>query len=63
MILVNLTPIRLKFFELRAAETVLSKEWELNGPLFLDITRQSRLLLPQIDFHFKFLHAKVDIVL
>ena len=50
-------------FKLRAVETTLSKEWELNVPLFLDITRQSRVLLPQIHLRFKFLPAKADFVL
>ena len=47
----------------RALETATSKEWELEGPLFLDITRQSRYLLPQIDLRFKLLPAKADFVL
>lgn len=47
----------------RTAETAASKEWELEGPLFLDITRQSRYLLPQTDLRFKLLPAKADFVL
>lgn len=47
----------------RAADTSGSAEWELNGPLFLDITRQSRYLLPQTDLRLKFLPAKPDFVL
>ena len=50
-------------FKARAEETKLSSEWELNGPLFLDITRQSRYLLPQTDMRFKFLPIKSDFVL
>ena len=47
----------------RAIETAVSKEWELEGPLFLDITRQSRYLIPQIDMRFKFLPATPEFVL
>ena len=47
----------------RAKETATSKEWELEGPLFLDITQQSRYLLPQIDLRFKLLPAKAEFVL
>ena len=47
----------------RGAETSGSAEWELNGPLFLDITRQSRFLLPQTDMTIKLLPAKPEFVL
>ena len=50
-------------FKLRAIETALPKGRELNVSLFLDITRQSRFLLPQTDLCFKFLPAKADFVL
>ena len=50
-------------FEFRKKETELSQVWELQGPLFLDLTRQSRYLLPQIDLRFKFLPAKAEFVL
>ena len=39
------------------------KASQLNVPLFLDITRQSRPLLPQIDLRFKLLPAKAGFVL
>ena len=47
----------------RNKETANSKEWELQGPLFLDLTRQSRFLLPQTNLRFKFMQAKPEFVL
>ena len=50
-------------FKLRQAATDTSQEWELLGPLFLDLTRQSRYLLPLTDMRFKLLPAKPEFVL
>ena len=50
-------------YKLRQVETKGSKEWELLGPLFLDMTRQSRFILPQTDIRFKLLPAKPEFVL
>ena len=50
-------------FALRKKETENSQEWELMGPLFLDMTRQSRYLLPLTDIRFKLLPAKPEFVL
>lgn len=50
-------------FSLRKQETESGKVWELMGPLFLDMTRQSRYLLPQTDVYLKLLPAKADFVL
>ena len=47
----------------RKKYTATSKEWELLGPLFLDLTRQSRYLLPQTDMRFKLLPAKPEFAL
>jgi len=47
----------------RSAETEKSKEWEMMGPLFLDLTRQNRYLLPQTDVRLKLLQAKADFAL
>lgn len=52
-----------KGFKFRSQETIGSKTWELYGPLFLDMTRQSRYLLPQTDMRFKFLPSKDDFCL
>ena len=41
----------------RAAETDSSTIWEVQGPLFLDMTRQPRYLIPQIDMRLKLLPA------
>lgn len=49
--------------QFRSKETDKSKQWELLGPLFLDMTRQSRFLLPQTDFRLKFLPSKPEFVL
>ena len=50
-------------FKLRRAETDVSQEWELLGPLFLDMTRQSRYILPLTDIRFKLLLAKPEFAL
>ena len=47
----------------RSQETALSKEWEVMGPLFLDLFRQNRYLLPQTDVRLKLLRAKPEFVL
>jgi hypothetical protein len=49
--------------KLRREETDKGKVWELMGPLFLDLTRQSRYLLPLTDIHLKLLPAKTEFVL
>ena len=41
----------------RRKETANGKVWEIMGPLFLDMTRQPRYLLPSTDVHFKFIPA------
>ena len=41
----------------RAAETSGSGIWEVQGPLFLDMTRQTRYILPQVDIRLKLLLA------
>lgn len=48
-------------FRMNAAED--SKECQLYGPLFLDMTRQSRFILPQTSLRFKFLPAKPEFAL
>ena len=50
-------------FKLRQEDCGKGQIWELMGPLFLDITRQSRYLLPQTNLKFKFLPAEADFVL
>ncbi|MEL7309815.1 MAG: hypothetical protein AAGK05_19550, partial [Pseudomonadota bacterium] len=47
----------------RRAETDNGKSWELMGPLFLDLTRQPRYLLPQTDMRLKLLPAKAKFAL
>lgn len=47
----------------RSKETVAGKVWEIMGPLFLDMTRQPRYLLPQTDVYLKLLPAKADFVI
>ena len=50
-------------FQLREQETEGGKSWEIMGPLFFDMTRLSRYLLPQTDLQFKFWPSKEDFVL
>ena len=50
-------------YKFRVKETEGTKEWELYGPLFLDMTRQSRYLLPKTDLRFKLIPSKDDFVL
>jgi hypothetical protein len=45
-------------FKFRSAATNDHKEWHMYGPLFLDMTRQARYMLPQTDLTFKLLPAK-----
>ena len=52
-----------KGIQFRAKETDKSNVWELMGPLFLDMTRQSRYLLPQTDIRLKLLPSKSDFAL
>lgn len=47
----------------RAKETASSKVWELMGPLFFDLSRQNRFLLPQTDVRIKLLPAKAEFAL
>ena len=47
----------------RRRETEAGAVWEIMGPLFLDMTRQSRYLLPQTNIRLKLLPAKADFVL
>ena len=47
----------------RSKETDKSHAWELMGPLFLDMTRQSRYLLPQTDIRLKLLPSKPEFAL
>ena len=49
--------------KLRRAETEGGKVWEIMGPLFLDMTRQARYLLPSTDLHLKFLPASSQFAL
>lgn len=48
-------------FRMNAIED--SKECQLYGPLFLDMTRQSRFVLPQTNLRFKLLPAKPEFAL
>ena len=56
-------PVNNTGYKMRKEETEESSEWELLGPLFLDLTRQSRYLLPQVDLRVKLHPAKADFVL
>ena len=47
----------------RRAETDKGAVWEIMGPLFLDMTRQARYLLPQTNLSLKLLPAKPEFVL
>ena len=47
----------------RRKETDNGKIWEIMGPLFLDMTRQSRYLLPSTDIHLKFIPANSSFAL
>ena len=47
----------------RAEETKTSTIWEIMGPLFLDMTHQSRYLLPSTNLHLKLLPAKPEFCL
>ena len=49
--------------QFRKKETEKGKVWEIMGPLFLDMTRQPRYLIPQTDVQLKFLPAKSEFVL
>ena len=50
-------------FKFRERATHNGKTWEIMGPLFLDMTRQGRFLLPQTDVRIKLLPAKADFAL
>lgn len=50
-------------FDFRKQETEKGKVWEIMGPLFLDMTRQPRYLLPLTDLHLKLLPTKTEFVL
>ena len=50
-------------FTQREKETNKGKKWEVMGPLFLDMTRQPRYLLPATNLHLKLLPAKPEFVL
>ena len=50
-------------FKFREEETKNGKVWEMMGPLFLDMTRQARYLLPQTDVYLKMLPTKPEFVL
>ena len=50
-------------FKARKVKTEGGSSWVINGPLFLDMTRQGRYLLPQTDFNIKLLPAKSSFVL
>ena len=50
-------------FKFRSKAIVNGKEWNLYGPLFLDMMRQPRFLLPKADLSFKFLQAKKAFVM
>ena len=52
-----------KGFKSRKALTDGGKSWYISGPLFLDMTRQGRYLLPQVDVGFKLLRAKSSFAL
>lgn len=47
----------------REAETSKGKTWEIMGPLFLDMARQPRYLLPQTNLYLKLLPAKAEFAL
>ena len=47
----------------RREETEKGAVWEIMGPLFLDMTRQARYLLPQTNMRLKLLPAKPEFVL
>ena len=47
----------------RSKETENSKEWELIGPLFLDMFRQDRCLLPRTDVRIRLLPSKPEFAL
>ena len=47
----------------RDKETVGGKIWEVNGPLFLDLTHQERYLMPSTSLRLKFIPAKPEFVL
>ena len=47
----------------RAEETKSGKIWEIMGPLFLDLTRQPRYLLPNTHLRLKLLPAKAEFAL
>ena len=49
--------------KLRKVETYKGKEWEVMGPLFLDMTHQPRYLLPATELHLKLMPAKPEFVL
>ena len=49
--------------QFRREETMKGKVWEIMGPLFLDMTRQPRYLIPLTDIHLKLLPAKTEFVL
>lgn len=47
-----------KGYKFRKQNTDLSKEWEIYGPIFFDMCRQPRYLLPHTDVRMKFLPSK-----
>jgi hypothetical protein len=49
--------------KMRRQETDKGATWEVMGPLFLDMTRQPRYLLPQTNVRLKFLPAKAEFCL
>ena len=49
--------------KMRAEETKEGKTWEIMGPLFLDMTRQPRYLLPSTNMFLKLLPAKAEFAL
>ena len=50
-------------FKFRSKASTDAKQWQLYGPLFLNMTRQSRYLLPQTDLTFKLLRSKAAFVI
>ena len=50
-------------FKARQTETDSGASWEISGPLFLDLTRQNRYILPQTNIRLKLLPAKAEFVL
>lgn len=52
-----------KGFQTRMSKVSKQKEWEIMGPLFLDLTRQSRYLLPNTNLTLKLLPAKPEFAL